>query len=181
MLSQCKAVVAAFFVAVVTGSVLVSAQEDAALRHARELLREVPLVDTHNDLPWLIREHAGGRSRVRPARARASRDRPRASAPGPGVGPVLERLDSFGRFRKRPHAARADRRRATDDRRLPGSAGPRDEVERHRCGPARGQDRVLPRRRERPRVREQPGHASRVLRAGHALHDPHSWPADRLG
>jgi membrane dipeptidase len=35
------------------------AQEDAALRHAREVLRRVPLVDTHNDTPWLIREHAG--------------------------------------------------------------------------------------------------------------------------
>jgi membrane dipeptidase len=36
------------------------AQEDAALRHAREILREAPLLDTHNDLPWLIREYAGG-------------------------------------------------------------------------------------------------------------------------
>jgi membrane dipeptidase len=36
-----------------------SAQEDAALRHAREILRRAPLVDTHNDLPWLIRESAG--------------------------------------------------------------------------------------------------------------------------
>jgi membrane dipeptidase len=37
----------------------VSTTEDAALRHARELLRQVPLVDTHNDLPWEIREYAG--------------------------------------------------------------------------------------------------------------------------
>jgi membrane dipeptidase len=29
--------------------------EDAALRHARALLREVGLVDTHNDLPWVLR------------------------------------------------------------------------------------------------------------------------------
>jgi membrane dipeptidase len=35
------------------------AQEDAALAHAREILRRAPLVDTHNDLPWLIREYAG--------------------------------------------------------------------------------------------------------------------------
>jgi membrane dipeptidase len=39
---------------------LIAAADDDALRHARELLREAPLVDTHNDLPWLIREHAGG-------------------------------------------------------------------------------------------------------------------------
>jgi membrane dipeptidase len=39
---------------------LATAQDDAALRHAREILREAPLVDTHNDLPWLIREYAGG-------------------------------------------------------------------------------------------------------------------------
>jgi membrane dipeptidase len=32
------------------------AEEDAALRHARELLRRVPLVDGHNDTPWLVRE-----------------------------------------------------------------------------------------------------------------------------
>ncbi len=32
------------------------AQEDKALRHARGLLRQNPLVDGHNDTPWLIRE-----------------------------------------------------------------------------------------------------------------------------
>jgi membrane dipeptidase len=32
------------------------ADEDPALRHARELLRQVPLVDGHNDLPWELRE-----------------------------------------------------------------------------------------------------------------------------
>jgi membrane dipeptidase len=36
------------------------AEEDQALRHARELLDRAPLVDGHNDLPWLIREYAGG-------------------------------------------------------------------------------------------------------------------------
>jgi membrane dipeptidase len=36
------------------------AQEDAALVHARELLGRTPLVDGHNDLPWLVREFAGG-------------------------------------------------------------------------------------------------------------------------
>ena len=39
---------------------LAAAQEDPALRHARELLNRVPLVDGHNDLPWLVREYAGG-------------------------------------------------------------------------------------------------------------------------
>src|SRR5262245_57729639 len=34
--------------------------EDAALRHARQLLRKVPLVDGHNDLPDEIREQVGG-------------------------------------------------------------------------------------------------------------------------
>ncbi len=32
-----------------------SPREDAALRRARALLREVGLVDTHNDLPWVLR------------------------------------------------------------------------------------------------------------------------------
>jgi membrane dipeptidase len=38
---------------------LTDAQEDPDLRHARELLARVPLVDGHNDLPWLVREFAG--------------------------------------------------------------------------------------------------------------------------
>ncbi len=32
----------------------------AALDHARQLLRTHPLVDGHNDLPWLLREESGG-------------------------------------------------------------------------------------------------------------------------
>jgi len=32
-----------------------AAQEDAALTHARALLKTVPLIDGHNDLPWEIR------------------------------------------------------------------------------------------------------------------------------
>ena len=48
----------AIFVAVggSLGALPVTAQDDAALRHAREILRQAPLVDTHNDTPWLIRE-----------------------------------------------------------------------------------------------------------------------------
>jgi membrane dipeptidase len=71
MLSWCKVGIAFLFVAVASSSELVSAQEDAALRHARELLREAPLVDTHNDLPWLIREHAGSDVREYDLRERA--------------------------------------------------------------------------------------------------------------
>jgi membrane dipeptidase len=41
-----------------------AADEDAALRHARALLRKVPLVDGHNDTPWLIREDATSRGDV---------------------------------------------------------------------------------------------------------------------
>ncbi len=33
---------------------------DAALRHAKGLLESTPLIDGHNDLPWLIREETGG-------------------------------------------------------------------------------------------------------------------------
>jgi len=57
MLSRCKWECAIFFVVLCCPGVL-AAREDAALRHARELLREAPLLDTHNDLPWLIRENA---------------------------------------------------------------------------------------------------------------------------
>jgi len=32
----------------------------AALQHARELLQTTPLIDGHNDLPWIIREEAAG-------------------------------------------------------------------------------------------------------------------------
>ncbi len=35
---------------------ITAAPEDAALRHARALLRSTPLIDGHNDLPWAIRE-----------------------------------------------------------------------------------------------------------------------------
>jgi membrane dipeptidase len=31
--------------------------DDAALRRARAILRTTPLIDTHNDLPWVIREN----------------------------------------------------------------------------------------------------------------------------
>ena len=33
---------------------------DDALSHAKEILRSAPLVDTHNDLPWVIREKFDG-------------------------------------------------------------------------------------------------------------------------
>ncbi|MCB9377598.1 MAG: membrane dipeptidase [Holophagales bacterium] len=37
---------------------LAGTDEDAALRHARELLASTILIDGHNDLPWVIREWA---------------------------------------------------------------------------------------------------------------------------
>src|SRR5215470_12457058 len=43
---------------------LARAQEDAALRHAREILRDAPLVDGHNDLPWVIREDPKAKGNV---------------------------------------------------------------------------------------------------------------------
>jgi membrane dipeptidase len=58
MLSRWKTVCVAS-VAIVAWAFAVPAQEDGVLRHARELLRGTALVDTHNDLPWLIREYAG--------------------------------------------------------------------------------------------------------------------------
>ena len=41
-------------------SMSLAAQSDPALEHARRLLRSTPLIDGHNDLPWEIREYAGG-------------------------------------------------------------------------------------------------------------------------
>jgi len=41
-----------------------AAPEDPALRHARALLRRYPLVDGHNDTPWIIREDASARGDV---------------------------------------------------------------------------------------------------------------------
>ncbi len=35
-------------------------EDDPALRRARAVLRKAPLVDGHNDTPWLVRETAGG-------------------------------------------------------------------------------------------------------------------------
>ncbi len=54
--------------------------EDAALRHARELLARAPLIDGHNDLPAQIAEQAQGdvaRYELRPRRAKGDTDIPR--------------------------------------------------------------------------------------------------------
>ena len=42
------------------GSVANSREEDAALAHATRILHDAPIVDGHNDLPWVIRERFGG-------------------------------------------------------------------------------------------------------------------------
>jgi membrane dipeptidase len=54
--------------------------DDPALRHARELLNRVPLVDGHNDLPDQLREEAGGdvtKLDLRVRRAKGDTDIPR--------------------------------------------------------------------------------------------------------
>jgi len=56
------------------------AQPDEALARARRLLMRVPLVDGHNDLPWQIREAAGGdlaRYELRKRRTEGDTDIPR--------------------------------------------------------------------------------------------------------
>jgi len=42
-----------------TAAAPLMAQEDAALKHAREILARVPVIDGHNDLPWAIRTAKG--------------------------------------------------------------------------------------------------------------------------
>jgi len=37
-----------------------SAQSDANLERAKRLLKETPVIDGHNDYPWVVREKAGG-------------------------------------------------------------------------------------------------------------------------
>jgi len=37
-----------------------SAQNDANLERAKRLLKETPVIDGHNDYPWVVREKAGG-------------------------------------------------------------------------------------------------------------------------
>jgi membrane dipeptidase len=41
---------------VIAASSAVAQTEDPAVRHARAILRMTPVIDTHNDLPWVIRE-----------------------------------------------------------------------------------------------------------------------------
>lgn len=52
---------------------VIHAQEDAALRHARALLADRPIIDGHNDLPWEIRTNEISRMDVAkyPLRTRA--------------------------------------------------------------------------------------------------------------
>ena len=48
-------------VAAILACSFATAQEtDDAIRHAIAVLDEAPLVDTHNDLPWVVREKIGG-------------------------------------------------------------------------------------------------------------------------
>jgi membrane dipeptidase len=46
---------------VIVAAVGMAAQQRDPLARARALLREVPLIDGHNDFPWALREHNAGR------------------------------------------------------------------------------------------------------------------------
>ena len=52
------AIIAIAMLASVQG--LCAESEDAALLHAKQILQSAPIVDGHNDLPWVIREKFGG-------------------------------------------------------------------------------------------------------------------------
>ena len=68
-------------------SLSAQATEDDALARARTILEERPLVDTHNDLPWVIREKLGGdvESHDISVRAAYDTDIPRLREGGVGV------------------------------------------------------------------------------------------------
>jgi membrane dipeptidase len=67
---------------------------------ARELLARFPLIDGHNDLPWALRERAGGEvGRLRFASAGSSADDPctvNLAAPVTGTHTDLPRLAAGG-------------------------------------------------------------------------------------
>ena len=64
--SRTKSVLGSFFLVSVGLNSTLATETDApeiqeqALRHVESLLRTTPLIDGHNDLPWLIREESGG-------------------------------------------------------------------------------------------------------------------------
>ena len=80
------------FTAAIAVAVLVpaaaDAQEDAAMRHARQLLAARPIIDGHNDLPWEIRVNAVSRMNVDkyPLRTRAPGQTDFARLKAGGVG-----------------------------------------------------------------------------------------------
>ena len=51
---------ASLFLAGMSSPALLAQSADAHLARAKRILRSTPLVDTHNDLPWAIRENATG-------------------------------------------------------------------------------------------------------------------------
>jgi len=55
--SLCRALLPSLLL--VSTALPAAAQTDAALEHARRILRSTPLIDGHNDLPWTIREQPG--------------------------------------------------------------------------------------------------------------------------
>lgn len=83
MKPACAAIVALFLPL----SLSAQAAEDESLARARAILDERPLVDTHNDLPWVIREKLGGdvESHDISIRAAYDTDIPRLREGGVGV------------------------------------------------------------------------------------------------
>jgi membrane dipeptidase len=68
-------------------------------RQARDLLRRVPLIDGHNDLPWALRERAGGnadRVRLTGPEAAGDPDGVNLAAPVEGTHTDLPRLAAGG-------------------------------------------------------------------------------------
>src|SRR5438552_18344007 len=62
-------------------------QPDPTLERARRLLREVPVIDGHNDYPWAVHEKAGGdpdRLDIRKPQPTIMTDIPRLTAGGVG-------------------------------------------------------------------------------------------------
>ena len=149
-----------------------------ALSHARRLLDKLPLVDGHNDLPFVIRRDRDAKGDVRrfDLERRVIRTRHRyPSAEGrqaqrsdlgrlhpldtkQPARAVLELIDTINQL----HEAHPD----VFMRRADGS--------RYRQGEAPRQDRVLPRYRGRRRIREQPVAASRLACGGRALDDAYA-------
>ena len=146
--------------------------DDGALEKARSILERHPLIDGHNDLPWVIRDSGKPPrdvARLRPRHAFGGRHRHRAAARGRRRRPVLVRVrperPRSCEARLRAHPARADRHRAQDDRALPARPRARAHSRRHRTRELGRPHRVAARHGRRARDREFARRAARLPRA----------------